>query len=153
MNSAGLDAILRNVDRITIDTSVMIAFHQRAQSAHQIAAHLFRRIERGEFTCYFSVISMAEVLVRPMRSGPHDEQFMHDFLAGFPNLVIKHVDEQVAQQAASVRVTTGIKPPDSFIIATALLANSGAIVFNDARWQRCQALLPRFRWVYLQTYQ
>jgi predicted nucleic acid-binding protein len=153
--TAELDAALGHSERVLLDSSTLIAFHSPLEQAHPLAEHLLRRIEsesdrlRGSF----SVVSAAEILVRPIRTGQERFTFMHTFLTQFPNLTVLPMDMVVAVQAASLRATTGIPLPDALVIASGLLAGCDALVTNDERWKRrLGPLFRQFRWIYLEDY-
>jgi predicted nucleic acid-binding protein len=152
MDAADLDAAIGDAERAFIDTSVCIAFHSAGEAAHPAARHLIRRIEDDDdpLVGYLSVITAAEMLVRPLRTGSTDSQIMHRFLRQIPNLHIVEVDFEIAQQAANVRALTRLMLPDALIVGTALLSGCEAIVTNDREWaRRLSPLFPQFRWIYL----
>jgi predicted nucleic acid-binding protein len=153
-DTANLDAALRGVDRVLLDSSALIAFFDATEAAHAAAVHLLRRVERNDagLRGYVSVITATELLVRPFRAADtRGGVSMHRFLLRFPSLQVLDVDIHVAQQAATVRAATRLQLPDCLIVATGLLAGCQAIVSNDARRRaRCAPLFPRFRWTYLQ---
>lgn len=152
MDIPELDAALGDARRAYVDTSTCIAYHSTTEHAHPLARHLFNRIADAEdpLVAYFSTITAAEMLVRPIRAGASDLTAMHRFLRGFPNLQMVDTDFQVALQAANVRAVTRLALPDSLIVGTAILTACEAIVSNDERWSRRLApLYPQFRWIYL----
>ena len=152
MDTARLNAALANVERVYLDTSVCIAFHSQGESVHPVARHLIQRVasEQDPVVGYISVITAAELLVRPLRGVSADVELMHRFLRRVPNLRIIDVDFEVALQAANIRALTRLALPDALIIATAILSGCQAIVTNDERWSRRLApLYPQFRWIYL----
>lgn len=155
MSAADLDVALGDVHRILVDSSTLIAAHIATERVFPLADHLFRRVEREDdpLRAYISVVSAAELLVRPIRSGPERAGFMHQFLLEYPNLSMLPVDFQVAHQAANLRATTNAALPDALIVSSGLLAGCEAIVTNDERWRRrFQPLFREFRWIYLGDY-
>jgi predicted nucleic acid-binding protein len=153
--NADLDAALGNAERVLVDSSALIAFHNLHEQAHGLAQHLLGRIEDDgdPIHGYYSVITATELLVRPIRSGARDFTFMHTFLSSFPNLTTLPVDLSVAMQAANLRATTNIRLPDALVVASGLLAGCEAIVSNDEQWKRrLTPLFRRFRWLYLGDY-
>jgi predicted nucleic acid-binding protein len=50
------------------------------------------------------------------------------------------ITSDIAEQAASLRARYGLRTPDALQIATALAADCGAFVTNDARLQRVTEL-------------
>lgn len=150
-----LDAALGKSERILLDSSALIAFHNRQEPAHLLARHLLGRIERDDepLQGYYSVVSAAELLIRPLRAGSAPFSFMHTFLLSFPNLTALPIDLSVATEAATIRAATGLRLPDALVAASAILAGCQAIISNDGQWQRRLApLFPEFRWIYLSDY-
>lgn len=155
MATADLDAALGGAERVLLDTSTLIAFHNRRELVHPLAVHVLARIgsDGDPLVGYYSVISAAELLVRPLRARPAEHAFMHTFLMGFPHLGVLPVDLPVAMQAATLRAGTNVRPPDALVIASAMLAGCEAIVSNDEEWRRrLSALFREFRWLYLAEY-
>lgn len=152
MESADLDQQLAHTSRVYVDSSTCIAYHSRTELVHSVARHLFERIADGAdpLIGYLSVVSVAEMLVRPIRSGGRDLTMVHAFVQDFPNLEVLQVDLSVALQAANIRALTSIAMPDALLIGTALLSGCEAIISNDQRWTRRLApLFPQFSWIYL----
>ena len=119
---------------------------------HPLARHLFRRIADPDdpLVGYLSVVSAAELLIRPIRAGGADLSFMHAFLRGFPHLHTLPMDLDVALESANIRAFARLPLPDAILVASALLAGCEAIVSNDQAWhQRLQVHFPQFHWVYL----
>ena len=155
MPTARLDAALGDAARALRDSSALIAFHEPAEAAHPLARHLMRRIEldADPLVGAYSVISAAELMVRPIRAGQTQFQYMHAFLTGFPHLTALMMDLHVAQQAATIRAATGLRLPDAIVVASGLLAGCEAIVTNDEQWRRrLEPLFRQFRWIYLGDY-
>jgi predicted nucleic acid-binding protein len=152
MNAESLDRLLKGVTRAFVDTSTCIAYHSTAEAAHFLARHLFQRIASpaDPLAAYLSVISAAELLIRPIRAGAADLTFMHTFLRAFPNLTILPTDLDVALQAANIRALTRLPLPDAFLIASAMLSGCEAVISNDRDWhRRLSGQFPAFRWIYL----
>jgi predicted nucleic acid-binding protein len=152
MTVSDLDARIGDVERAFLDTSVCIAYHSSDELVHPLAVHLVQRIEddADPLVGCVSVITAAELLVRPLRSAGPELVLMHTFLRRLPNLHIVDVDFEVAHQAANIRALTRLALADTLIIATAIMAGCGVIVTNDESWSRRLApLFPQFRWIYL----
>lgn len=152
MAVSALDAAIGDATRLMLDTSALIAFHNDNELVHPLARHLLRRIETegGRLTGYYSVISAAELLVRPFRISQVDFTFILTFLTTFPNLVVLPMDLTVATQSATIRAVTNLRLPDAVVVASALLAGCEAIITNDRTWkQRLEPRFHEFRWIYL----
>jgi predicted nucleic acid-binding protein len=155
VTAARLNAALGRTERALLDSSALIAYHQPAEPAHPLAKHVLVRIgnDADPLVGFYSMVTAAELLVRPIRAGAAEFTFMHEFLTGSPALRGLVMDLAVAQQAATIRATTGLRLPDAIVVASGLLAGCEAIVTNDEQWQRRLApLFRQFRWIYLGDY-
>ena len=85
MGPSGLDAALDSIERVLLDTSTLIAFHSPHERVHPLSIHLMGRIQSDTdpLRGYYSAISAAELLVRPVRTGVENFTHMQDFLTGF----------------------------------------------------------------------
>jgi predicted nucleic acid-binding protein len=131
VNTADLDAALGDAHRAYIDTSACIAYLSTAELAYATARHLFQRVADpvDPLTGYISIVSAAEMLVRPIRAGDHRLSLVTTFLREYPNLHMLDATLDVGLQAANIRALT---------------------VTNDERWsRRLGPLFPQFTWIYL----
>src|SRR5687768_11240963 len=89
-----LEAALGPAERVMLDSSMMIAFHNQLESAHPLADHVLRRVESDDDALrgYYSVISGVELLVRPLRTGRQEFTYMHSFLTEYPHLTVLPMD-------------------------------------------------------------
>lgn len=155
MASSDLDVAIGASERVLLDTTVLIAFHTPYETAHPLANHLLRRIEREADSLhgYYSSISASEMLIRPIRAGRAEYMHMYGFLTNFPHLDVIPADLPIAVEAANVRAITRVGLADAFIIATGIFCGCEAIVSNDEQWKRqMEPLFPAFRWLYLGDY-
>lgn len=155
MASKELDAALGDAERVLLDASTLIAFHNPHERVHTLAKHLLRRVEADTdpLRAFYSTISATELLIRPIRTSSHHFTHMHGFLTSFPNLDVLPADLVIAVQAANLRAVTRLKLADAFIIATGLVRGCEAIISNDEQWQRQLApLFTQFQWLYLGDY-
>src|SRR3954470_5862923 len=100
MNISELDRAIGDAHRAFIDTSTCIAYHSMSELAYPVANHLFERIAdiADPLVAYISVVSVAELLVRPIRAGEPRLRHMHSFLREYPNLQILDADFEIAHQ-------------------------------------------------------
>ena len=152
MSTASLDAELGGAARVLFDSSVLIALHTRDDATHELARHLFDRVERDDdpLAALLSAVTAAEVMIRPLRAGPAEARRMHLFLTDFPHLTIVPADLPVALRAARIRADHGLKLPDALVAASALVSGAEAVVTNDEQWRdRLRAAYPEITWVYV----
>jgi predicted nucleic acid-binding protein len=57
------------------------------------------------------------------------------FLTHHPNLRAVPLDLQMAQEAASLRASHRLRPPDALIVGTGFASQVAALVTNDNEWQ------------------
>jgi predicted nucleic acid-binding protein len=152
MNIAELDRLIGDAHRAFLDTSACVAYHSGGEIIHPLARHVVRRISSDDdpLVGYISVVTAAELLVRPMRGAAADLSLMHQFLRGIPHFQILDVDFEIAQQAATIRAVTRLRLPDALLVGTALLSGCEVIITNDEVWvRRLRPLFGQFTWIYL----
>src|SRR5262245_42348222 len=136
MTIATLAQALAAGDRILVDTTTLVAYLDGGEAITPLAAHVIEDlIQTGRNAAVVSMISVTELLVRPMRVGvtaPY--QNLLDFLTRFPNLRPHPVDLAVAQEAASLRAMFRLSMADALIVATGIVAQVHHLVTNDADW-------------------
>jgi predicted nucleic acid-binding protein len=155
VGAESLDRGLGERSRALIDSSAIIAYHSSADPAHELARHIFGRVESEDdrLSAYFCAASATELLVRPIRSGQEASRLMTSWLREFPHLLALDVTLDVALQAATLRAVSGLKTPDALIIASGMLAGCEVFITNDKRSRdRLQPLFSEFAWVYLSDY-
>jgi predicted nucleic acid-binding protein len=88
-----------------------------------------------------SVISLSEVLVRPIASGRSDlHEAYRELLLKSSNFHTLPISATVAENAAVVRATYGLRLPDAIQIAFALDNGCQAIICNDRSMRRVTEL-------------
>ena len=80
------------------------------------------------------MITVMELLVRPLHLTPPGHHTVLAFLRNYPNLETVPVDLQAVQDAAFLRALKRFSPPDVLIIGTGLATQVGHIVTNDQAW-------------------
>lgn len=142
-------------ERILLDTSGLITYLGKPNHTTPVIQHVVDDwVRSGRNRAVVSMVTVMEVLVRPLEVGPGDEyEHVLDFLQRFPNLQAKPVDLPVAHEAASLRAQHKFSPPDALIIGTGLVAQVGHLVTNDERWKkRLAAISGRVRVCYLEDH-
>ncbi|MCL5677251.1 MAG: PIN domain-containing protein [Firmicutes bacterium] len=125
-----LDEVRRH-QAILIGTNVVIYFLEGSDVYGEAAEGLFRLIQSGEAQGHLSVITAAELLVKPIETGNTElQEAINTFLNYFPNLKLLDVTKEIAIKAAEIRGTTGLKVPDALLMATAVIHRC-AVVGND----------------------
>jgi len=146
-----LQATLRSVRRIALDTSVILAASDAADARQPCARWILDEIERGRFS--FAVVSsltVAEALVRAVTSSFEDGIAAQTALRSFPHLTVAALDFDVAVEVAHIRGATKLKMPDAIVLGTAIAHQVDAIVHGDAHWAtKAKPYAAALRLVYL----
>jgi predicted nucleic acid-binding protein len=133
----GLRSFLRRHRSIAIDTNVFIYALEANPRYAALADHIFSWLEQAGHTGVTSTITMTELLVQPYRAG--DEQRVNEFyalLSTYPNLNWIAPDLEIANVAARIRATYGLRTPDSLQAATAVRSHATGLVTNDPVFER-----------------
>jgi predicted nucleic acid-binding protein len=132
---ARLERDLPAGDRILLDTTLLAAFLDATEATHPVARHVLTDLVRpGRNPAIVSMISVMEILVRPLRRSPPGHYTVLDFLRDHPNLDAVPLDLQMAQDAAWLRAEHRFRPPDALVLATATACQVGHVVTNDHDW-------------------
>jgi len=122
--------------RVLLDSSALIAYFDGSEPASPVAKHVIDSFVRtGRNEAIVSMVTVMEVLIRPLMRSPVDFGHVMDFLTHFPHLRAQPIDLTVAQEAASVRATQRLRPADALVVATGLVTQVGLLVANDDRWK------------------
>jgi predicted nucleic acid-binding protein len=133
-----LEQALASGERLLVDTTTLVSYLDGGEAITPLAAHVIEElIQPGRNVAVVSMITVAEVLVRPLRIGVTEPyQNVLDFLTRFPNLRPIPIDLATAQEAASLRAMFRLSMADSLIVAIGIVAQVHHLVTNDADWVR-----------------
>jgi len=135
VSESSLLKVIAEGDRLLLDTTVLAAFFDANDATHPVAAFILKElVATGRNPGVVSMVTVMEILVRPMRTVPSRHHTVLGFLRAHPNLVCLPVDLQVAQDAAHLRADRRFAPPDALIVATGLAAQVRHLVTNDPSW-------------------
>lgn len=115
-----------------LDSSTLISYlnaDEPASPAARLVLDTLVATERNR--AFISSITVAEVLVRPLRQLGVVPSFVKTFLLDFPGLSVRSADFLVAAEAADIRAHTGATLPDAIIAATATVTSSPWLITND----------------------
>lgn len=131
--------------RIALDTTLFIyLFDDEGSELREIVRdQVFGPILHGRLSAVSSVITIAEVLVRPLRDGNASlVAELIESIHSYPNLDVLSLDSAIALRAAEVRMATRLALPDAIHIATALESGAEAFVTNDHTIRARVASIP-----------
>jgi predicted nucleic acid-binding protein len=135
MSKSSLELVIKDGERLLLDTTVLAGFLDAGEATHPITAHILNDlVASGRNPAVVSMVTVMEILVRPMKMTPPGHRTVLAFLRSHPNLDCVPIDLQVAQDAAHLRADKGMKPPDALIVATGLANQVRHVVTNDHNW-------------------
>ena len=136
-----VDEALRGVSNLAFDTAPIIYFVEANPAYDELVSDIFNRVATGVMNGWTSVISLTEVLVQPISSGRNDlQEAYRELLLNSINFHTVPVNTNVAEHAARIRATYGLRLPDAIQIAFALDSGCQAIVCNDRSMRRVTEL-------------
>jgi predicted nucleic acid-binding protein len=123
---------------VAFDTAPLIYYIEENLVYLPLVDELFDTIDSGASRGITSVLTLQEVLVKPLREGRQDiaDQY-RDVLTSSINITLANIDESICERAANLRAKyTWLRTPDALQIASAILHNAEVIVTNDDKWKR-----------------
>ncbi len=117
---------------VGLDTAPLIYFIERHPAHSAKLKPFFAAAERREFRMVTSLVTLLEVLVHPLRNGRDDlAREYRDILFRSPSLTALPIGEEIAEEAARLRASHGVKTPDAIQLATAKIAGATWFLTND----------------------
>jgi len=122
---------------VALDTAPLIYFIEENPKFLAAVKPFFAAMARGDFQVVTSSITLAEVLVNPIK---HDkltlaEQYK-ELLLSAENMKLFPATTQIAELAARLRAAHNLQTPDAIQIATALDQKADFFLTNDAKLSR-----------------
>ena len=137
MTIPSLERALPAGDRLLLGMTALAAYLDATEATHDLARHVIDAlVGTGRNPAIVSMITVMEILVRPLRATPHGHVTVMAFVRGQPNLTGVPVDLQVALDAAFLRAAQRLSPPNALTVGTGLAAQVGHLVTNDRDWTR-----------------
>jgi predicted nucleic acid-binding protein len=119
---------------IALDTAPLIAFIAKEEPYLELVRPLFQAIDQGKIRAVTSVVTLIEVLVRPLREKNVELAMRYrEILTRAQHLTTYALDESMAFQAAELRASLNLRTPDAIQIATALVGGADTLITNDKR--------------------
>lgn len=134
-------AFLRRHRMVGADSMVFIYHLEDHLRYAPITQVVFDQWQMGKPRGVTSVITITEVLVKPIRDG--NRQVAEEYrrlLSSYPHLNIVEIDQPMARRAADLRAKHGIRTPDALQIAAALSRGATGFVTNDEAVKRVQEI-------------
>ena len=123
--------------RVCIDTNVFLNVLNKETNHYQYSKGVLLAVERRQIDAVIPTLVISEIL-----TGFYIEKRKNDaeqFLLGVvaeENIDVIPLTIDIAISSAKVRSKTGLKLPDSMVVATAVEMHAGYIVSNDDNFPR-----------------
>ncbi len=125
--------------RVALDSSALLYFLYNDEQRAPMVRDLLDASAREQIQIVMSVLSVAEIRVRPLRAQSTDAVGRIDALIDGPfRLRVVGVDRSTAEDGARVRAEHGLGLVDAIVVATALRSDCTALVGNDADFRRAR---------------
>ena len=118
--------------KVGLDTAPLIYFTEQNGAYLEKVDPFFQALGKGELQAVTSVMTLLEVLVRPLRDGNLKlAQTYREFLLNTTDVTIYDVSQEIAEEAARLRAFYKIRTPDSIQLATAIHQKATFFLTND----------------------
>lgn len=132
---------IRDFKIVGLDTMIFIYFFQGNNSFAASIKKLLESIEQGQVKGITTVITLSEILVKPLAEGNIEMADEYkNVVNSFPHLNVLEINQHIAVIAASLKAKYGIKLPDALQIAGALFGGSRLFITNDKKLKKIEEL-------------
>lgn len=117
---------------IVVDANIFLNVKNKEEPFYPYSEQVLNSIDEGRNKAILSTVVVAEICCGYYLTGEtedKDEFILH--VSSSQNYLVMNVNTLIADQAAYVRSKTGMKLPDSIIVATGIVGKAKSIVTND----------------------
>lgn len=136
-----IKTILKDTHIVGFDTMVFIYHFEENKRYYPLTMVLLRLVESGEKMGVTSIISLLEILVKPIKDGREDLVREYEFVfETFPNLSNIEIDSNVIKKAARLIADYNLKTPDAIQLSAALIGGAKVYITNDGDLKRVKEI-------------
>jgi predicted nucleic acid-binding protein len=133
---------LAGINSIFLDTAPIIYYIEAHPQFGPLAKEVVTTFQTGNLTAYSSVITLTEVLPKPIENG--DEKLARkfaEFLKHGKNLLMIEISERIAESAGKYRANYPfLRTMDAIQVAAALDIGTEAFLTNDMKLKQIKEL-------------
>jgi predicted nucleic acid-binding protein len=133
---------LKQVQTIFLDTAPIIYYIEAHPQFGPLAKEIVNSFQVGNLTAFSSVISLVEVLPKPVQTG--NEKLVKkfsEFLRTGKNISLLDISSDIAESAGRLRGRyTSLRAMDAIQIAVAINVGADAFITNDVRLKQITEL-------------
>jgi predicted nucleic acid-binding protein len=123
---------------LLVDSAPIIYFLEGHPKFAQRFRSLFEAHAQGRLRFAVTTVTVAEVLTGPLRVA--DEALARRYRAILESWQLVELDIDIAESAARLRASLGLKLADAVQLASALAVNAAALVTHDRDFSRLRSL-------------
>jgi predicted nucleic acid-binding protein len=123
---------------LLVDSAPIIYFLEGHPKFAQRFRSLFEAHAQGRLRFAVTTVTVAEVLAGPLRVA--DEALARRYRAILESWQLVELDIDIAESAARLRASLGLKLADAVQLASALAVNAAALVTHDRDFSRLRSL-------------
>ena len=132
---------IKGIDSVAIDTSPFIYYIEEHQDYIKVIDPLFKLIGQGQIIAYTSVVTLIEVLTRPIEENDNELVATYEnLLTSSENLILVDIDRHVGIESARLRAKYNIRTPDAIQLAAGLVNGAKVFITNDANLKKVKEL-------------
>jgi len=121
--------------RVYLDTNIIIYAVEGYEAHAARIKFLLQGMTEGTVTAVTSDLSLAEVLVKPMRDRNQKlEEVYRQFLLPTESFRNSAISREILAAAAGIRADSSLKLPDAIHFASAINQNCDSFLTNDERF-------------------
>jgi predicted nucleic acid-binding protein len=130
------------INSVFIDTAPIIYYLQAHPEFGPLAREVALTIESGSLTAYTSVLTLTEVLIKPIATNDVAlAQKFVQFIKHPRHITLIEISEGIAETAGNLRGRYSfLKTIDALQLATALYVGADAFLTNDAKLKQIKEL-------------
>lgn len=130
---------LRGREGVVLDTMLFVYFFEDTSRLADACGTLFESMAGGLFEGVATPITMAELLVKPLKENRPDIATRYrNALASMPNLRLSEIDPMLGCIAGALRAKYNLPLPDMLQLATAALSARPTLITNDTALKRVE---------------
>lgn len=123
---------------LLVDSAPIIYFLEGHPKLAQRFKPLFEAHAQGRLRFAVTTVTVAEILIGPLRVS--DEALARRYRAILESGQVVEFDLDIAESAARLRASLGLKLADAVQVASALAVNAAALVTHDRDFSRLRSL-------------
>ncbi len=132
---------LKGIDSVAIDTAPFIYYIEEHKYYIKVIDPLFKLIGQGRIIAYTSVVTLIEVLTRPIEENNNELVATYEnLLTSSENLILVDIDRHVGIESARLRAKYNIRTPDAIQLAAGLENGAKVFITNDANLKKVKEI-------------